>query len=251
MRREIWFSCGAASAVAAKIAVMEDHKTLVVYRDTRSEHPDNMRFLQDIQDWIGKKIVILASNKYRDIWDVFEQKKYLSSVHGAPCTLALKSSLRYAFQKTGDIHAFGFTLEEIDRAIRFEYNNPELKTYWPLIKHKIDKRTCLGMIADAGIDIPAMYKLGYLNNNCIGCVKASSMGYWNKIKVDFPGVFNRMAKLERKFNAAINKIYVNKKRLRIFLDELTPDMGRNLKLPDISCGLLCQNILNEIENSVD
>lgn len=248
-RKIVWFSCGAASAVVAKIAVKKDPDTLVAYCDTNSEHPDNKRFLRDVETWIDKEIIILKSDKYQDIWDVFEKKRYLSGIRGAPCTVALKSSLRQRFQKPNDTHSFGFTSEEIPRATRFEYNNPELETYWPLIEHYIDKNTCLGTIKDAGIEIPAMYKLGYPNNNCIGCVKASSLGYWNKIKIDFPDVFNRMAKIERKLKATINKSRKGGKVTRVYLDELTPDMGRGLKLPDISCGLLCQNVLNEISGN--
>ncbi len=37
-----------------------------------------------------------------------------------------------------------------------------------------------------------MYDLGYPNNNCIGCVKGG-MGYWNKIRKDFPEVFQKRA----------------------------------------------------------
>ena len=32
--------------------------------------------------------------------------------------------------------------------------------------------------------------MGYNNNNCIGCIKGG-MGYWNKIRVDFPEVFEK------------------------------------------------------------
>ena len=49
-----------------------------------------------------------------------------------------------------------------------------------------------------------MYKLGYNNNNCIGCVKGG-IGYWNKIRVDFPAEFDRMAELERKIGHAVLK----------------------------------------------
>ena len=42
------------------------------------------------------------------------------------------------------------------------------------------------MLQNAGIELPEMYKLGYQHNNCIGCVKSSGAGYWNKIKIDFP-----------------------------------------------------------------
>jgi hypothetical protein len=84
-----------------------------------------------------------------------------------------------------------------------------------------------------------MYKLGYNNNNCIGCVKGQA-GYWNKIRVDFPEAFAKMAAQERKMNVAINKTYAGDGlRKRVFLDELDPAAGRGVKQPDIECGVLC------------
>jgi len=40
-----------------------------------------------------------------------------------------------------------------------------------LIDNDLSKENCLAIIDRAGIEIPMMYKLGYNNNNCIGCVK--------------------------------------------------------------------------------
>ena len=53
------------------------------------------------------------------------------------------------------------------------------------------------IISEAGIELPAMYRLGYSNNNCVGCVKGG-MGYWNKIRKDFPDIFQRTVELENK-----------------------------------------------------
>jgi len=62
----VWFSCGAASAVAAK-------KTLELYPSCQirilnspiiEEDEDNRRFLSDVQDWIGKEIEIVKSSKF-------------------------------------------------------------------------------------------------------------------------------------------------------------------------------------------
>ena len=87
-----------------------------------------------------------------------------------------------------------------------------------------------------------MYLLGYQNNNCIGCVKGQS-GYWNKIRRDFPEVFDRMAKVEREIGAAICKTEptVNgvRQRIPVYLDELSPDAGRYKDEPPMSCGLFC------------
>jgi hypothetical protein len=81
------------------------------------------------------------------------------------------------------------------------------------------------------IEIPEMYKLGFHNNNCIGCVKGGK-GYWNKIREAFPKSFNRMAKLERGVGRSCIK--------GRFLDQLKKTEGRNEPpiLPD--CGMFCE-----------
>ena len=243
----VWFSCGAASAVASKLAIAEyGDRCEIVYCDTGSEHPDNDRFLLDVEKWLGKKITILKSEKYSDIWDVFDKTRYLAGVNGARCTTELKKKLRIQFQDLDDLQIFGYTAEEEARAKQFENNNPELLTEWILIKNGVSKDDCLAIIAASNIEIPAMYKLGYRNNNCIGCVKGGA-GYWNKIRVDFPDVFERMAKVERKLNVAINKSYAGDgKRKRVFLDELDPSAGRYSSEADISCGIGCGVVLDKI-----
>lgn len=236
-----WFSCGAASAVASKIAIKEHGDVEVVYQETHSEHPDNERFLADCEVWFGQKIIRIESDKYYDIWDVFKSRKYLAGIAGAPCTSELKRIVAERYIKhMHDLEVFGYTVEEQKRVERFRENNPERRIQAILVERGLTKDDCLGMLARAGIEIPAMYELGYTNNNCIGCVKGQ-MGYWNKIRVDFPEVFQRMSELERKFNAAICKSYAGDgERKRVFLDELSPDAGNHLEEPRISCGIMCE-----------
>jgi len=247
MRKIVWFSCGAASAVAAKIATQKYKNVIVAYCDTSAnEHPDNMRFFADIEKWIGQPITKLNNPKYTDTWDVWNKTGYLVGVAGARCTSELKRAVRVAFEQDGDTQMFGYTIEETKRAKLFEKNNPEIKTEWPLIAEGLSKSDCLGMLWRAGIKIPAMYELGYANNNCIGCVKGQA-GYWNKIKIDFPAIFARMAKQERQMDVAINKKYINGERVRVFLDELPPNMGNYKTEPDISCGIVCSSAYDGLE----
>lgn len=241
MRVLCWFSCGSASAVAAKLAVEKyGDRAEIVYCDTLAyEHPDNKRFMADVEKWIGKPITILRSKKYTDIYDVFEKTKYLVGPKGARCTVELKKRVRLEYQRPDDIHVFGFTADEKKRADRFREQNFE-DSEFPLIDNNISKADCHRIISEAGIETPMMYRLGYVNNNCIGCVKGQS-GYWNKIRKDFPEAFEKMAKMERKLNAAINKSYAGDgKRKRVFLDELDPTAGRGIKEPDIECGVICK-----------
>lgn len=236
----VWFSCGDASAVAAKLAVDKyGDRCQVLYCDTFAyEHPDNRRFFADVQNWLGRRIKVLKSPDYKDIYDVFEKTRWLVGVGGARCTTELKKNVRKAYQQADDTHIFGFTVDETKRVSRFHQENPELFAEFPLVDAGLTKLDCHRIIREAGIEIPAMYRLGYRNNNCIGCVKGQS-GYWNKIRVDFPETFDRMAKMERHLNAAINKKYINGVRHRVFLDELPPDAGRYVLEPDIECGVLC------------
>lgn len=243
-----WFSCGAASAVAAKIALNEyGEKCEIVYCDTSSdEHPDNLRFLNDCENWFERKIVRLKSKEFADRWEVYLKTNYLVGHIGARCTTELKKKLRFEYQQPDDLHIFGFTLEERHRINRLKKNNPELYVYFPLLTHSIKKNDCYAMLAKAGIELPEMYKMGYSNNNCIGCVKGQA-GYWNKIRKDFPDVFDRMAKEERRLNISCVRMMRDGKTVSVFLDELKPDTGNYNHEPDISCDILCHATYHKIE----
>ena len=85
-----WFSCGATSAVACKIALTMYADVRIVYIETGSGHPDNERFIQDCERWYGQRIERIRSDKYRDVDDVLIRKTYINGPHGAACTSLLK-----------------------------------------------------------------------------------------------------------------------------------------------------------------
>jgi hypothetical protein len=234
----VWFSCGAASACAAKLAV-EKHKdkTLeIIYCDTlKYEHPDNVRFLKDVEQWIQWPVKIMRSKEYADIFDVFDKTGWLVGPHGARCTTELKKNVRKEYQWPEDLHIFGLTADEPNRIRELQEENHEIFLEWNLRDAGMVKRDCLQMVADAGIQLPAMYRMGYHNNNCIGCVKGG-MGYWNKIRKDFPEAFARMAAQERKMGVTINR----RNDMPLYLDELEPTAGRFENEPDIECGPQCR-----------
>ena len=227
-----WFSCGAASAVATKLAISNNNGKFpleIVYTEVKEEHPDNQRFLTDCEKWFGQEIKVIGNDKYeRSIYKTFE--KSAMNIKGAsPCTQKLKKEVRLKYEKPDDIHVFGYTIEEQDRYDRFlDANN--IKTLVPLIDKGLGKIDCLAMLQNANIELPVMYKLGYANNNCIGCVKGGK-GYWNKIKVDFPEQFDRIAKLERFKGQTVLK--------DCYLDELPPTAGNYPEETDIQCGIFC------------
>ena len=241
----VWYSCGRSSAVAAKLAIERwGDRVIVAYNASvaSSEHPDNARFITDCERWYGRPIQRLYSTKYKDIWDVFERTRWLVGVRGARCTTELKKVVRHKFQRLDDLQVFGFGADELRRVERFRGNNFEILSWFPLVDEGLTGYDCGRLLLDVGIELPAMYRMGYHNNNCIGCVKGGS-GYWNKIRVDFPDVFARMAKVERDIGAAICKRQpiVNgvRQRIPVYLDELQPGVGRYSEEPAWECGVGC------------
>lgn len=242
-RTVCWFSCGAASAVATKLALADARKSgdeiVIAYTEVIEEHPDNRRFLKDCEAWFGQEIVVLRAEKYgASIYEIFKLG-YLVGPGGAPCSLRLKKRVRQSFQRTGDRQVFGYTMEEQERVDRFIDANNNVDLWTPLIDRQLTKADCLAMLRRAGIELPAMYALGYKNNNCIGCVKGQA-GYWNKIRIDFPETFERMARVEETLGRTVCKISVDGKTKRVSLRELPPDAGDYEAEPDISCGIFCE-----------
>lgn len=243
-RKIVWFSCGAASAVAAKLtleAEKQSEQIHIVYCNTSvDEHPDNKRFIKDCEAWLERNITIISSSKFSSVAQVFESKKYMSGRAGAPCTVELKKKPRFKYQHPDDIHIFGYTTDEKKRIKDFENNNPELFLEWPLLQAGISKNDCFTILREAGIKLPKMYQLGFRNNNCIGCVKAQSPKYWNMVREHFPEVFNERSAQSRRIGCKLIKIG----KVRLFLDELDPQIKTG-EDEDLSCGPQCRFVPEE------
>jgi len=227
-----WFSCGAASAIATML--VRDAEP--VYCETHAEHPDSERFLVACEAWFGRKVTRISSDQYVDTWDVWQKRKYLAGVRGAPCTLELKIKPRLAYQRPTDVHVFGYTADTLDveRAERLRENYPELTILTPLIERKLTKAACLEMLDRAHIPLPLMYTLGFHNNNCIPCVKATSPSYWALIRQEFPMDFDAMATLSRSLGARLTRL----KGVRSFIDEIPLDHPTTNPIQP-SCDFLC------------
>ena len=235
-RTVVWFSCGAASACAAALATANCKDVHVVYCDTLAEeHPDNQRFLEDVERWIERPIEIIRSDKYASVSDVFEKTRYMSGIKGARCTVEMKKVPRFAYQQPDDLHVFGLTADEGRRIANFEGNNPDLNLYWVLREGGLTKADCYTMLKNAGIALPVMYSLGFKNNNCIGCVKATSAKYWANVRRHFPIIFALRAEQSRLLGVRL----VRYKGVRMFLDELPLNIEDLTPEEDIECGPIC------------
>ncbi len=239
-----WFSCGAASAVATKLTLSDYPKAIPVYCETGQEHEDSKRFMADCVCWFNNQITCIRSEEYRDTWDVWEKTRWLAGIDGARCTTELKVKPRLDFQRPDDIHVFGYTADAADkkRADRLRDTYPELTIWTPLIDKGITKYSTLAMLENAGIDIPVPYRLGFHNNNCKTCVKATSPDYWALVRRSYPEDFNRMAKLSRQLAVRLTRINGE----RIFIDEIPVDHPTTNPIAP-SCDFLCHLAEQDID----
>lgn len=230
----VWFSAGISSFVAAYLAKDVDK---IIYTHINDQHPDSLRFVNDAEKVLEKEILITQS-RYKCVDDVIKSVGYIKAPYGAPCTNILKRRVRKDWERNNPgrhIYVWGLDATEKSRAERLVDNMPEFEHEFPLIDAGITKEEAHGIAERLGIKRPAMYDIGYKNNNCIGCVKGG-MGYWNKIRVDFPDVFKKRSEIERTLGFSILK----DKNGPVFLDELDPGRGRDEKIILPECGIMCE-----------
>jgi hypothetical protein len=233
-----WVSAGVSSFMAGYLAGNVDKW---IYIDVADQHPDSIRFIKDCEKALGIDIEILRSTEYGCVEDCIRVFGGFRDAHSgfAPCTNWLKKRIRKSWEAAHPnydlTYVWGYDLNEISRAENMIEANPQAKHEFPLIEKNLYKEDVHGLF-ERTFDFkrPLMYELGYPNNNCVGCIKGG-MGYWNKIRKDFPEVFESRARLERLVGYSILK----DKNGPVFLDELDPERGNMDTEIFPECGLMC------------
>ncbi len=124
----------------------------------------------------------------------------------------------------------------MDRAEKIQSDNPGQDFEFPLIDANLSKADCLAMVERAGIRLPAMYLLGFNNNNCIGCPKGGA-GYWDKVREEFPVRFYQIADIQEAIGPGAYFLQ-GEDGGRMKLRDLPIGAGRH-KEPEISCSFFC------------
>ena len=212
-----------------------------IYIDVADQHEDSMRFIKDCEKAIGIHIQILRYRPYNDVESALRMAGMVKMTGGfAPCTNHLKKRVRKEWEAAHSqyqlTYVWGFDIDEPERAKRIIEANPQAEHEFPLLERELSKQDVHGLFERKfGFPRPMMYELSYQNNNCIGCIKGG-MGYWNKIRKDFPEVFQKRAELERILGYSILK---EADGTPLYLDELEPDRGdMNTEIMP-ECGVMC------------
>lgn len=242
------FSCGAASAVAAKIAVAEHGDAVTILNaEVENEDRDNRRFLADFERWINRRVTVLRDTKFgANIHNVFRTVGFMKGPRGASCTTRIKRGLLRTFEQPGDVLVLGFTAEEQDRLDDFREAWPNRPAIAPLIERGITKSDCKAMVMRAGIELPAQYRRGYRNANCLVCIKGGEK-YMRAARRDHPEEFEEVCKSED-YCASLHG-----ENARLLRYRSGPLKGKRFALRDLShdgpvdradappeCGLFCE-----------
>lgn len=170
-----WISAGVSSFVAGYLA--RDTVDEFIYIDIADQHPDSLRFIKDCEKALGKPIQIIKSEEYRSVEDCIRTFGRVGNLKSGfyPCTNWLKKRVRkkweWEHQNYDITYVWGMDLNEQHRASRLEETMQDYNHEFPLIDRQLSKADAHGICASLGIKRPAMYDLGYSNNNCKGCVK--------------------------------------------------------------------------------
>lgn len=197
-------SGGAASAVCL-FRVLERfgrENVRAVFADTRWEHPDCYRFLDDVERISGVKIDRLCDG--RNIWDVFFKERLLTTRNsGCWASLKLKRMPLLEYMKT--IHCerityIGFGPDEEDRMTRLRKIRPEEQLDFPLIwAPKLWRCDIMDDLRRRGIDPPSMYADGYPHANCGGACILAGIKQWAGLLKDNPELFRISEENEQRF----------------------------------------------------
>ena len=234
-----WISAGVSSFIAGYLA--RDTVDEFIYIDIADQHPDSLRFIHDCEKALGKQITILQSNQYRTVEECIVAYGHVGNLRTGfyPCTNWMKKRVRkeweYKHQDCELHYVWGMDLSEKHRAQKLADGMPQANHEFPLIDRQLTKADAHAICAKLGIKRPAMYDMGYSNNNCIGCVKGGK-GYWNMIRRDFPKVFESRAKMERQIGNTI----LHDADGPIWLDEMDPQAGRMTDEIMEDCSIFCQ-----------
>lgn len=206
-----WFSCGVASAVATKLLLQSYQDVRIIYLHLGGESSDNMRFLKDCENWYNHPIEIVEPAFAKSHFEVIEKCRCINTPFGAPCTLKLKKQTRWQIEdkiRFWNFQALGYDITEKHRAERFKEQYPKAKAKFPLIEAGLSKQDAQALLIKAGIEIPLLYRQGFMNNNCIGCVKGGK-GYWARVRKFYPKEFKRMEQLEIELgHTCLNGMYL-------------------------------------------
>lgn len=177
MKRIVSYSGGLGSFMAAKLTV-EKHGAKnchLLFTDTKTEDEDLYRFLRETSKAL--KVQLTSISDGRNIWEVFNDVKFMGNSRIDPCSKVLKRDLARKFMDTffGPENAalvVGIGADEKHRMKDILGNWSPYTVDAPLVETPKTREEILDALDSYGVEPPRLYEMGFPHNNCGGfCVK--------------------------------------------------------------------------------
>lgn len=229
-------SGGKASAWCADWALKKYPKEEVIlyFNDTKWEHKDLYRFLDDLSKHLNHPITIDADGRSPE--DLFYDLSALANNRMPFCSRVLKAERLQKYYKDGDILVFGISADEPHRAVRISavYHDIAIKKkkkatlVFPLINEQVSKEQIDAFLQQAQIKEPLLYSLGFSHNNCSGgCVRAGKK-QWKLLYEKLPEVYLERERVEEDVRQYLGK------DIHIFKDETLREFRKRIESGQLS-----------------
>jgi hypothetical protein len=206
----VGFSGGVTSAWCAGWALRQypREEVILLWHDTKEEHPDTYRFLQEMA--VALAIPITEDSDGRSVTQLFRDEHMLGNGQQTFCSRILKAERGAAFVASlkADGHdvvkVIGYSASEPRRVERMvgHCDREGITPRFPVIEDGITKQQCADWCSCVmGVKPSQMYE-HFEHANCIGCVKGGR-AYWLAVAEHYPAVFEQRALLEEEFGHTI------------------------------------------------
>lgn len=213
MKHVVMWSGGITSWAVARM-VVERHgidAVTFLFADTNTEDSDLHRFNAEAAAQLGGRVVRVADPRERDIWDVFEDDRFLGNARLANCSRFLKQepSKLWVAENTdpGDTVLYiGIDWTETHRIPDISAGWAPWPVAYPLTEPPLyDKDHWVTEARKQGLEPVQMYELGFAHANCGGgCVRAGQ-GQWARLLVVFPDRYAYAEEREERLRRKLGK----------------------------------------------
>jgi len=206
----VGFSGGVTSAWCAGWALrtFPRDEVVLVFHDTKEEHPDTYRFIADMTAALDHSVENHSDG--RSVTELFEDLGFLGNNQQSMCSRILKREIGERYERSLVLQGYrvvrvvGFSGNEQDRIARAcgDAHNGGYGVRFPLVEELVTKQQCADWCTcEMGVKPSAMYEWSD-HANCVGCVKGGRE-YWLAVHANHPDVFERRAQQEEHFGHSI------------------------------------------------
>lgn len=206
----VGFSGGVTSAWCAGWALRTYPRDEVVllWHDTKEEHPDTYRFLREMA--AALQMPITERSDGRSVTQLFRDEGMLGNNQNTMCSRVLKAEpcARFVDELKSQGHevvkVVGYSAKEPKRVTRMVGHCAAqgIAVRFPIIEERVSKQECSDWCqCMMGVRPSEQYK-DFEHANCEGCVKGGR-DYWLRVHAKRPHIFEQRAQLEEEFGHTI------------------------------------------------